>query len=443
VARQEQDARRLCERLGWDIVNVFTDNDISAFSGKARPGYKSLLDALHDRTVDAVVAWHPDRLHRSPRELETFIDAVEAAQAEVATVSAGDLDLSSANGRMVARIAGAVARHESEHKSERIRRKHLELAENGKVPGGGRRPFGYNADRRTIREDEAEHIRDAAARILAGDSLRSVVADWNTNGVPSVTGTSWSSTTLKRLLLSGRVSGQREHHGDIVSVAEWPGIISPDQTARLRVLLSDQRRNRAAGVDARTYLLTGFLYCGRCGVRMTSRANHVRGHKYPRYICSADRGGCGRCGVHAPRLEHVITEAVLTALDTPKMAKTLDRRRRHAAKTTPVDEIADVEMRQVELAEAFGRREVTMAEWRAAKKALDTDLERLRSKVVEQTQAIVLLPDAIDLRVRWDDVPLDRRRQIIAAVIERIDIAPTERANNRFDASRIAVRWRA
>ena len=97
-----------------------------------------------------MVAWHSDRLHRSPVELETFISTVEAAGIDVETARAGVLDLSTPSGRMVARQLGAVARYESEHKAERQRRKHQELAEAGKSSGGGTRPFGYQADRRSI-----------------------------------------------------------------------------------------------------------------------------------------------------------------------------------------------------------------------------------------------------------------------------------------------------
>lgn len=443
VARQEQDGRNLADRLGWNVVAVFTDNDVSAFSGRARPGYKQLLEALETGTVDAVIAWHPDRLHRSPVELEEFIDAVEAARADIATVTAGDLDLSSANGRMVARIAGAVARHESEHKSERIRRKHLELAENGKVPGGGQRPFGYESDRRTVRDDEAEHIRDAAVRILAGDSLRSVVAYWNARGVPSVTGRPWSPTTVKRLLMSGRISGQREHHGEIVSKAEWPAIVTPDQTLRLRALLTDQRRNLAAGVDARKYLLTGLLYCGRCNSRMTTRPSHNRGHRYLRYVCAVDRGGCGRCGISAPRVEELIVETVLRLLDTPKMAKAIDRRRRHAASGAPLDDFAAFEGRKTELAEAYARGEIGAVEWKAARAAIEDKLTTLQAGLAEQTRTAQVLATAPELLEHWPDLPLERRRNILDTLIDRIDIAPTTRAGNKFNSDRVSVTWKA
>src|SRR5262245_33063122 len=123
VSRQEQDCRLLCQQRGWEVVSVFEDDDRSAFAGRPRPGYLKMLERLELSDVRAIVAWHPDRLHRSPLELEDFIDLIERTGATVATVQGGDYDLSMASGRMTARVVGAVARHESEHKSERLRRK--------------------------------------------------------------------------------------------------------------------------------------------------------------------------------------------------------------------------------------------------------------------------------------------------------------------------------
>ena len=78
-----------------------------------------------------IVCWHPDRLHRSPKELEHFIDLLELAHVTVATVTAGDRDFATPDGRFMARLEGTIARRESEHKSERIRSKHRQLAEKG------------------------------------------------------------------------------------------------------------------------------------------------------------------------------------------------------------------------------------------------------------------------------------------------------------------------
>ncbi|MGH3800706.1 MAG: recombinase family protein [Pseudonocardiaceae bacterium] len=123
VERQEADCRELAGRLGWTVAEVFADNDLSAYSGKRRPRYCAMLEAVRAGRVEAVLAWHTDRLHRSPVELEDYITACnESRDVPTHTVQAGPLDLSTPSGRMVARQLGAVARYESEHRSERVRR---------------------------------------------------------------------------------------------------------------------------------------------------------------------------------------------------------------------------------------------------------------------------------------------------------------------------------
>ncbi len=55
VARQEKECRALCERRGWEVGEVFVDNDLSAFATKRRPGYEALMEAVAAGTVGAVV----------------------------------------------------------------------------------------------------------------------------------------------------------------------------------------------------------------------------------------------------------------------------------------------------------------------------------------------------------------------------------------------------
>ena len=52
------------DRFGWEIVDRFDDNDISAFNGKTRPGFEVLLDAMKTGQIDALICWYTDRLHR-------------------------------------------------------------------------------------------------------------------------------------------------------------------------------------------------------------------------------------------------------------------------------------------------------------------------------------------------------------------------------------------
>ena len=56
VDRQEADCRALAERLGWSVEQVFIDNDVSAYSGKMRPQYRAMLDAVRAERIKGIVA---------------------------------------------------------------------------------------------------------------------------------------------------------------------------------------------------------------------------------------------------------------------------------------------------------------------------------------------------------------------------------------------------
>src|ERR1700739_1529414 len=131
VQRQEADCRKLAKQLRWKVSGVYVDNDISAYSGKRRPRYEDLLADIEAGAVTGVLAWHPDRLHRSPLELEHYINISERHGVTTHSVTAGRWDLSTASGRYNARNIGNSARYESEHKGERIRAARVQQAKHG------------------------------------------------------------------------------------------------------------------------------------------------------------------------------------------------------------------------------------------------------------------------------------------------------------------------
>lgn len=444
VARQEADCRKFADRLGWQIAGVYTDNDISAFSGKVRPAYRRLLADLGTGILDGLIVWHPDRLHRSPLELEEFITLVENTGAQVQSVTAGERDLATPTGRLHARIEGAVARHESEHKSERIRRKHLELAENGAVSGGGRRPFGYEADRVTIRSGEARLIRQAVADVLAGASVRSIARRWESDGVATVTGAVWSPTTVKRLLCSARIAGLREHHGQITT-AVWPAIITPAESTGVRALLTRSERRLCTAGNARSYLLSGFVYCGTCGTQLTARPVFRKGHRYPRFHCAVDRGGCNGVGIASDPLDAFVVETIMQRLDGPRLAKAVARRAEASQATVDMERsIAEDEAALEELTrDRYVNRTLTAAMFTAARLPLERRLAAARTALGAATlTTAVELPAGGILRRRWPELDLEQRRAVLGELVDRITIAPTTKANNKFDPGRVRVVWR-
>lgn len=435
VTRQRHDCEQLCEREGFEVVEALQDDDRSAYAGKRRPGYERLHQLLSDRTIDVVVAWHPDRLTRHPRELETLIEALEAATATVRTVTAGELDLSTPAGRMTARVVGAVARHESEHKSQRLRRKHQELAESGKLAGGGTRPFGYEQDRVTVRPDEAAIITELVKRFLEGESLRSLVRELDRRGIRTPTGSPWTSSPLRRLLISGRIAGLREHRSGPTK-AVWPAIITQDQHRLVVATFADESRHGAA--PARKYLLTGFVTCGPCGTRLVARP---RGDKRPCYVCAAGVGlvGCGKIRTLSEPVEELVVAAVLEVLGDLDLSREPERN-----DDALLAALTEVDQRQQELGTMWAEGEIDRAGWQAASKAMDQRRKALEAQVARQGRAkgSRIAVDAA-MASRWPSLPFDQQRAVIGHLVDRIVIAPALKGRNFFDPNRVSIIWKA
>ena len=430
VKRQERDCRELAERRGWDVVNVFVDDDISAYSGKHRPAYEAMMTALRAGELAAVVAYTNTRLHRSMRELEDFIDVIEARGAAVAIVQGGDYDLTSAAGRMTARIIGAVARGESEQTSERIKRKFREKREKGEWTGGGSQPYGYAPDRVTVVEEEAVVIREMARRVLAGESAFGVANDLNRRGVPSATGGRWQSVRVKRILRSGRIAGRLELGGVDIGKAAWPAIIDEATAIRLRAALPD-----GVAPARQRHLLSGVLRCTACGGSMFSGGSSGSG-KQLIYACRRDAGGCGTT-IRARNVEALVIDALMPRLDSAPLMHT------HEPEDPDVARIAEARAQIVAIGEqrlSPASLPAMLAPWERQIAESEKRLTAKRPQHYRQMVAIYSTWFKGDAG-RWEKLTPEQQRLIVQSLIERIDVAPVQ-ATRAFRPERVTIHWR-
>lgn len=442
VTRQREDCEALASRKGWPVAEVYIDDDRSAYSGKPRPAYLRMLDDITTRTVDAVLVYNLDRLTRQPRELEAFLDLCDAAGLTALASVEGDINLASSEGRFHARIVGAVARKSSDDASRRIKRKNEERAAAGLPTGGGTRPFGYRADRVTLDPVEAALVREAATRVLAGESVRAIATDWNARGIATSHDSTWTVETMRRMLYNPRLSGQRQHLGEIVAPGQWGAIITPEETARLRALLDERTRTRSRPV--RRYLLPGLLRCGLCDAPLISRpqANGDR-----RYVCAKGPGhsGCGRMAINAEPVEEFLVEAVLVHLDSPAVAAALATAAgADAASAAEHDALRQDREQLDELARAYGDKLVTFPEWLAARAPIEARIDAAQRKLSRTSRSAAIDPyvgRSGELRPIFRNLPLDRQRSIVSALLDRAVVRPAVRGWTTFD--RIEPVWRA
>ena len=436
VARQIEDCEAEAVRRGWIVAEVYVDDDVSAYSGKVRPGYRHMLDDLAGGHRDAVLVWHMDRLHRRPIELEEFARVCDAAGARVATLH-GDVDFGTGDGLLVARIMAAVAANESDAKGRRVRRKMDEIARAGR-PHGGRRPFGFESDRVTIRESEAAVIRVLAARFLAGESLTSLSGWLDETGVATTHGAvRWARTVVRSLLRSGRICGMREHRGEIIGPATWPAIVSVEDGARMRAILDDPSRRTSR--TARRYLLAGVLRCHLCGTTLRARPQDGR----RRYECSRQNGGCARTCIVADRVEELIVDAVLFRLDTPDLADALAGRNAADAVTMALaGEVAADQAQLDELAGLYAARRITAGEWMLARNPIEARLADGKRRLTRANDTAHLdgwVGNGDGLRGQWAELGLSRQAAVIRSVLDHAVIGPG--TSHRFDPNRVHPAW--
>jgi len=502
VERQREDCELLAKQLGIEVVAVYSDNDLSAYSGKPRPGYRQLLDDLREGRADTVLAWHTDRLHRSPAELEEYIDVCEPRRVQTRTVKAGHLDLTTATGRMIARQLGVQARYEVERMVERARRTRDQMAEQGKH-FGGRRPFGYEEDRITPRsllcpscgaEDgfsivqrcpecradapfapgrvcgscrnadgvtvlgvcrcgtdavvaegsEAWHVAWAAETLLSGGSLHGIAAEWNRQQVPTSTGGTWAATEVRSMILRPRNAGIIRHRGQEAGPASWPALLEEPVWRSVVSLLTDPSRRDAPGGE-RKHLGTGIYECGQCSAGARIVTSNKNGRQYAvAYACRAVKSHVVR---KAQPVDAYVTLLVLERLSRPDAADLL------AAREDPVDvRGAQRDMREARamldtLAAEFGAGEMDVQEWRAARKAARERLEnaqRLLERAVE-VNPVAGLVGAEDIDAEWEQLDLARRRAVISYLMT-VRLFPGRKGRQPggtyFDRDSVRVEWK-
>lgn len=444
VERQRKDCAELAERLGWTVVDTFSDNDISAYSGRTRPAYAAMCTALEAGRAQAVIAWHTDRLHRQPKELEPYIDLCDRKGVEVRTVRAGSLDLSTASGRMVARMLGAAARHEVEHSIERQKRAKQQAAIDGKYRGG-RRAFGYEPDGVTAQPEEADAVRKAAESVLSGVSLRQIARNWNADGLrTSFGGNEFNSREVRKILLRPRNAGIALHEGKRVAAGQWDVIVDPDTFSAVEAVLRDPSRTVATGTE-RKYQGSGVYICGKCGARMAAAAhNRTLSHGWRRtYTCSASK----HLGRDVEHLDACIDRLVLGRLEQPDAAIVLG---------APVSEDVGairaqrdgLRARMDELSAMFADGSIDGPQLKRGTAELKAKLERAESQIAAARAAsvvasIVLAGD--DLRATWAASPPDVRGKVIDTLMT-VTVLPSPRGRKPggayFDPNTIEVCWK-
>ncbi|WP_234328812.1 MULTISPECIES: recombinase family protein [unclassified Streptomyces] len=456
VARQRQDCERLADLRSWQAVKVYEDNDVSAFMPNVvREEFELMLKDLRAGLIDGIVAYDLDRLARQPRDLERLIEIYdERPRLEFATVT-NDVNIGTSDGRTMARVMVAFANKSSHDASRRIKRKHLQLAQQGK-DSGGPAPYGWRKDDRTkVDPEAAKAIREAQREILAGVRIGTIRTRWQEQGLgnPREGTKRMAHHHVEHILTNPRLVGYRTYHGEILHgddgrpvMGEWEPINTLEEWEAVCAAIAERKQKHPGKSLARKYLLSGIARCGLCKTKIRGQINQrwKPGSNAARfaYQCSVVNGGCGKVGRIGEPVDRLIAQLVLE-----------EQRARAAVTDVPVDQRwpKEAELEQVnqdiaQLIEAERTKQITVAtllQLLPAKERARDELKLERARFYKEQKQAEAKGETANLTVdEFFGLPIERQQEIVLHSLSAVIIHPAGRGKRIFDPALIEPVWR-
>lgn len=442
IARQEADLRLRADREGWDVVEVLTDDGLSG--GKDRDNALAALAKLRRGDVDVLAVWKFDRWSRQGLgALAALIEALDANPAALFVADRDGLTSGQPAWRIIAAVLAEVARMERENIQARVRSSVSALRKGGRY-SGGTVPMGYrpvdnpNGPGRVlvIEEAEAAIVREAASRVLSGESLYAVVVDLNDRAIPTRRGATWSIQALRQILTSDTILGRVTHRGAILRddsgmpVDVWPPVLDGETWHRLRAVLDADRTAEARPQRRRrSRLLSGVASCAVCGSRLYVKHN---GAGVTSYACTQRSNGrpCPGVSVSAELLEAHVTKAFLAEVGTAEVMTRVEEAPEDAA-------LAGIEGAVAATLSAMDEEGADIAALAIRLSTLKARRTELRSS--PSTRVIRLAPTGETFADAWERGSLPERQTLLAANVAVLAVGRGVRGRRGLDADRVTL----
>ncbi|MEW2484890.1 recombinase family protein [Streptomyces sp. NPDC048411] len=436
IQRQEKACRELCERMGWGVLKVYPENDVSASttSKRRRPKFTEMLRDARDGLIDGIVVYSIDRLTRRISELTSFLE--EQKEHGFAFATTEGEDTSTANGRMILTIKGAVAQQETERMSERVNNSLLQRREQGKPHAGGKRQFGFKEGSHFQELDEAEtELIRGGYRMLMDRNPKTpgdVARYWNSEGSTTPHGGAWTIQSVKRAYRSERTGGIVTYKGQDIGDSIYGAPLTREQWENVQSLLDGRATPAAQGSGKRKHVYSGFLRCGACGAVMRVQWATIQGRTFRRTLChSGQRGrdgrlGCGKVSRKYEWIEERLNEVVEAAL-TSRMPQ-----QEEAPDENLTGRINVLEARIHALRSRWKEGQIEDEDYFDSLAHLREELQTLRTR--EATTVIRRSRVESDALAVWKDDSienLERRRAIVATVIDHVAVFSVGRGQRK------------
>ncbi|MDY3929064.1 MAG: recombinase family protein [Clostridia bacterium] len=222
-----------------------------------RPEIKRLIQDINEDKVSHVIVYKLDRLSRSQKDTLYLIEDVFIPH-KVDFISLNEsMDTSTPMGKLMIGILSAFAQLERENIRLRTRMGMKERVKSGLWMGGGRIPFGFDYDINKgilVPNKDAEKVRQIYKLYIDGNSPQEIAI---------MLGLKYERLVVQILTRKSNY-GIIEYNGEEYQGKHEP-IISKEIYDMAMKCMLDRKATRANKSD---HLLTGLVYCGKCGAKM-------------------------------------------------------------------------------------------------------------------------------------------------------------------------------
>ena len=256
VDAQKEQLTAYCISKGIKQYDYYIDGGWSG-SNIERPELEKLIKDVKENKISHVLVYKLDRLSRSQKDTLYLIEDVFMPNNVDFVSLTESLDTSTPIGRTMIGILAAFAQLERETIRMRTRMGMLERVKEGYWMGGGRIPFGYDYDKESgilVPNKDAEKVRRVYDLYIQGYSPQNIA----------------NMLGLKYDKLTTQILKRKSNYGIIeYNGIEYQGKHEPIISKEIYDQAMSAMINRSI---TRTYtsdhLLTGLVYCGKCGAKM-------------------------------------------------------------------------------------------------------------------------------------------------------------------------------
>ena len=314
IDQQVKECRKYAELMGYDVIRVYDDRALTGKTDK-RPSFLRMIKDSAKGDFQYVIVYSLDRFSRN--KYDSAIHKHTLKENGVKVLSAMEHISDDPTGGLMETILEGFAQYYSDELSQKIHRGLTDNAEkcivNGSVPLGFRRGKDGHAE---IVEEEAALVREIFRRVQRGEQLIRIAEDFNRRGLRTKKGALWNKSSFNKILSNERYIGVYLYKGYRIP-GGFPVVVEKELFDQVQEIIGtkpncrgDVNRRRT---DSGTYLLTGKLYCGKCGNPMVgSSGKGNSGNTCFYYCCNGKRLKhiCDKQNVRRDPIELGVTIAV-------------------------------------------------------------------------------------------------------------------------------------